>query len=112
MTTKSNQPTPKYQSGKNIQRKSNIDMRKIDNGEIRLSTATLDIKKAMQEARTGKSWTQEDLARECGLPKDVIRNYENGKGIVKQAELAKINRSLGLNLKKPKPTKITTDDYL
>ena len=107
---KGNSTKQKYQAGKNIQNKSDIDMRKIENEEIRLPTSTLDIKKLMQETRTLKGWSQEDLARNCGLPKETIRNYENGKAIVKQSEIAKINRALGIHLKKPKTIQLTKDD--
>lgn len=96
----------KYQSGKNIQNKSDVDMRKIDREEIKLATASLDMKKAIQQARCNKKLTQEDLAKLCCLPKEVIRDYENGKAIVKQAELSKINKALGINLRKPKNIKI------
>jgi ribosome-binding protein aMBF1 (putative translation factor) len=101
----------RYQAGKNIQNKSDINMRKIDNEEIRFATATLDIKKIMQETRSAKGWTQEDLARNCGLPKQIIRDYENGKAIVKQSEIAKINKALGIHIKKPENIKIKSDNY-
>lgn len=100
----------KYQSGKNIQNKSDVDLRKIDNEQIKLATATLEMRKCIQEARKKNNITQEELARRCNLPKDVIRDYENGKAIVKQNELSKINKVLGINLKKPKARKIQSDD--
>jgi ribosome-binding protein aMBF1 (putative translation factor) len=100
----------KYQAGKNTQNKSDVDMRKIENEKIKLATSTLDIKKSMQEARVSKGWTQDDLAKNCNLPKETIRDYENGKAVVKQVEISKINKALGIQLKKPKTIKLTDDD--
>lgn len=97
----------KYQSGKNNQNKSEIDMRKIDNEEIKLPTATVDLRNTIQAARTKLGLNQAELAQKCGLPKEIIRDYENGKAIVKQPELDKISRALGIPLKKPKASKIS-----
>ena len=101
---------PRYQAGKNIQNKSSLDMRKIDNQEIQLPTASLEMRKLIQQTRSNKNWTQEDLAKNCDLRKETIRDYENGKAIVKKCELVKINRALGLNIKKPTPIPIGDDE--
>jgi len=100
----------KFQAGKNSQSRQSINMRKIDNEEIKLPTVPHEMKLAIQAARNAKKWTQEELAKNSQLPKEIIRDYENGKAVVKQDELSKINRALGLNLRKPKPIKVNTDD--
>lgn len=102
-------PERKYYAGKNKQNKSDVNIRKLENEEIKLPTISLEMRKLIQQTRNNKKWTQEDLARNCGLPKEVIRDYENGKAIVKQSELSKINKALGLNLKKPRPVKMNND---
>ena len=95
----------KYNAGKN--RKSNDEsMKKIENEEIKLATSTDEIRKGMIKARTEKKLTQEQLAILCSLPKQTIRDYENGKAIVKLTELQIINKVLGTSLLKPKAIKI------
>lgn len=101
-----NKKKKRYQGDKNIQNKSTVDMRKIDGEKIKLSTTTLEMRKIIQEARVKVGLTQINLAQQCGLPKEVIRDYENGSAVIKQNELDKINRTLNLQLKKPKPKKI------
>lgn len=96
--------------GKYINSKSDIDMRKIEREQIKPAIITLEMRKMIQETRNTKGWTQEDLAKNCGLPRDVIKNYENGKAIVKQFELDKINKVLGLKLKKPKAIKMDPEN--
>lgn len=100
----------KFKGGKNAQTKQDIDMRKLDNEEVKFRTVPHEMKLAIQAARNSKKWTQDELAKNCQLPRETIRDYENGKAIVKQVELSRINKALGLNLKKPKPIKVETDD--
>lgn len=51
-------------------------MRKIDNEEIKLCVLPfLEMRKLVSlglETRNNKKWTQGDLARNCGLPKETI----------------------------------------
>ena len=101
---------PKKNTGKNIQTKNDIDLRKIDKEEIKLAKVTHEMSIAIQQARAAMKLTQEKLSQQCGFSKDVIANYENGKAIVKQHELEKINRVLKIKLKKPKIEKIVTMD--
>lgn len=99
----------KYQASKNVQNKSEIDMRKIDNEEIKLKTAPIDLRKQIQQARTTKKLTRAELAQKCSLSEGIIRDYENGTAIVKSGELAKISKALGVQLKKPKAEKLSSD---
>ncbi|AYV84602.1 MAG: helix-turn-helix protein [Hyperionvirus sp.] len=103
-------PQLKFQSGKNTQKKTDLDLRKVENEEIKLTKMPRELAISMQQARNSKKLTQEKLAQQCGLSKDVIINYENCKAIVKQHELDKINKALGTHLKKPKQQKQVTPD--
>jgi ribosome-binding protein aMBF1 (putative translation factor) len=57
---------------------------------------------AIQKARTAKNFTQSQLDQMCNFPKNTIKNYEQGKAIVKPNELNKLNRILGVKLPRPK----------
>lgn len=85
---------------------SGSDLNKIEAGQIKLQKATPEIRQAMQDARKRLEWDQVKLAQVAGLPKETIKAYENGEAIVKGPELAKINKALGLQLKKPQPIKL------
>lgn len=98
--------------GKNTQTAQNVDMRKIENGEIRLATTNADFARTIQLARTAKKWSQDELNVKCGFPAHTVRNYENANSgvIIQQAHVDTLRRVLGVqDLKKPKNTKITPD---
>lgn len=92
----------KNKNSDNHNAKQNIIMAKIDNEEIKIPTMSNDMCKNIQQARCNKKMSQEDLAKKCNLPKDVIRDYENGKAVPKKSDLIKISRNLGINLQMPK----------
>lgn len=96
----------KVDGGRNLQNKTDIDLRKIDREQIRPAKVTREMSKLIQETRNGLGLDQAKLAQMCGLSKDIIRDYENGKAVVHQMHLSKINRALKLNMKKPKAEKI------
>lgn len=97
-------------AGKNTQSKPGIDLRKIENEEVKLPRITKSISKKITDARVALGWDQTKLATMASLPRETIRDYENGKAIVKQAELNKINRALKISVKRPKLEKMAVDD--
>ena len=97
-------------AAKNTQNKITTDLRKIENEEVKPAHVTKEMGKLMQETRNALGWDQAKLALMASLPKETIRDYENGKAIAKQAEIAKINRALKIKLKKPKAEKLAVDD--
>lgn len=85
-----------------------MSIRALEADDIpQLVTTGLDLGKSISSARVLKKITQEDLARQCNVNISVIRAYENGTAIVESDILNKINRALGITLKKPKKTKAT-----
>lgn len=93
----------KINSGTNKQTKTNINLSKIENESVKLPKATREMSLAMQNGRTEKKLTQKQLAQKCNLKPDIVKGYENGTAIVKQSEVAAINRALGIKLVVPKP---------
>ena len=100
------EPILKHGAGKNHKKNDEASLaRKIENEQIKLPTSTEEIKKGMIKGRSDKKLTQEQLAKLCSLPKQTIRDYENGSGVVKLSELQAINKVLGTTLHKPKAIK-------
>lgn len=96
--------------GKNSQNTQTVDLRKIENEQIRLGTTNAEFARTIQMARTTKKWSQDELNVKCGFPAHTIRNYENqnSKVIVQQSHVDTLRKVLGVHeLKKPKNTKIT-----
>jgi ribosome-binding protein aMBF1 (putative translation factor) len=83
--------------------------RKLDNEQIVLTKSSV-IKNDIQKARHDKNLTQEQVDLQCGFPKGTIKKYENGTAIISSPELQKINKVLGLQLKKPKVSKSKADE--
>jgi ribosome-binding protein aMBF1 (putative translation factor) len=79
-----------------------IDPRKLDEETAKLPTASHDFKVALQQARSSKGLSQDQLNEKLSLPKGTIRDYESGKTILNSQILNKINRILGSSLKVPK----------
>jgi hypothetical protein len=77
------------------------DLRKLEAESVKLVTPTLDMKLEIQRARVAKKMTQDQLDLACSFQKNTTKSYENGTAIVNGATLAKINRALGTNIKKP-----------
>lgn len=86
------------------------DVRKLENESVKLATAPRDMGIAIQQARSAKKLTQDQLDQQCSFPKGTIKSYENGTAIVNGAQLQRINRVLGINLKKPNTKRAPTED--
>lgn len=93
----------KQDSGKNKQKISEINMRKLDEADNPvIHTVSYSLKMELQKARTAKKLTQAELAQKISENVNVVKTYENGTAIPDSKILTKINRVLGCNLKKDK----------
>jgi ribosome-binding protein aMBF1 (putative translation factor) len=99
--------TPKFQPSEQA-----IRDKKIENNEIMLQTSTITLRKQIQQARTAKALTQDQLNAQCNFPKGTVQRYENGSAIVNNAHINKMSRILNVKLSAPKPIKIKNDDQL
>jgi len=79
--------------------------KKLDDGYIP-QTVTKNMARQISEVRNslempdGKSMTQEDLAKACNLPVNIIRDYENGTVIPRPGEISIIASVLKVKLNK------------
>lgn len=96
----------KFMSDKNVQKKTDVNLKLIEEERITLPKATLELGKTIQKGRTEKKLSQEQLAKICGFKKEIIRDYEKGVAIAKKSELDKISKALGIKLNMPKTKKI------
>lgn len=97
--------------GKNVQSQNDVDMRKIERGEIRLATSDRELAQKIQQYRVAKKWSQEELNQKCSFKPHTIRDYESMKATAKQNEIDVMKRVLGVNdLYKPKPIKMKPED--
>lgn len=78
---------------------NNINIDDLEEEIVKLPIATYDIKTALQKARVSKGLTQDQLNEKLSLTKGTIRDYENGKAVLNQNVLNKINRVLGSSIK-------------
>merc|ERR1719240_1790096 len=70
----------------------------LESEDTHVETVSHDIKIAIQKARQTKGWNQKQLANECGIKPDIIRDYENGKAVPDNNIIAKIERVTGVKL--------------
>lgn len=91
----------KQGAAKNTQVTSDISAKKLEENEIghhQTPSRTLAIQ--IQQARTAKKITQEQLNTACNFPKGTVTLYENGKAIINSSELQTMSKHLGVTLKK------------
>jgi len=90
----------KFNGGKN-RTDSEVNVRKLESEEGgHLETVSRDLSLMIQQARLAKKLKQSDLAKQCSLPLDKIKNYENGQAQPNNQELQKMSKVLGVTLKK------------
>lgn len=78
-----------------------VNLQKLENDDdYKLPTVSYNFKMELQKARTAKKLTQAQLAQQCNIPVNTIKDYETGKGIINNNHLNVINRKLGCKLKK------------
>lgn len=97
--------------GKNKQMQSDVDLRKIERGEIRLPTSNRELAQKIQQYRSAKKWTQDEFNRLCAFPANTIKNYENCSAVAQQQQIDVMKRVLGVNdLHKPPTIKLKSDE--
>lgn len=112
--TKPKTPTVARQAvqggGKNIQSQNDVDMKKIERGEIRLPSSDRELAQKIQQYRMTKKLTQDELNFKCSFAPHTIKNYESMKCVAVQAEIDVMKRVLGVSdLRKPKAIKVTPE---
>lgn len=68
-----------------------------------------DFRKLMMQARVAKKITQQELAKSMNLPLPIIRDWESGKKVPTNRQIANLERSLGTKLPRCKKMKIKDD---
>jgi hypothetical protein len=98
--------------GKNTQGGTgDVDMRKIERGEIRLAKSDRELSQKIQQYRLAKNMTQDQLNKACSFKPHTIRGYENMTAIAVQTEIDTMKRVLGVSdLRKPKAIKLESED--
>eukprot|EP00128_Syssomonas_multiformis_P013113 Colp12_sorted_trinity150504_noHs@977 len=93
--------TKKFTAGSNKQHTIDKDTAKLDRETEELSheRVSLDVAKAMMQARLDKKMTQKDLATKINEKPQIIAEYESGKAIPNNQILGKIERALGVKLR-------------
>lgn len=92
----------KFTAGSNKAAKGNdLNAAKLDREteELTHKLVSVDIGRAMINARKEKNLTQKDLAQRVNEKPQVITEYENGKAIPNQALLSKMEKVLGVKLR-------------
>ena len=67
--------------------------------------APINFKKEMMQARVAKKKTQKELASSMNLPLTMISDWESGKKVPTNQQIAKIERALGIKLPRCKKIK-------
>ena len=65
----------------------------------RLPEVGLSLARRIQQARTGKSLTQAQLAQQINVKPVIINDYEQGKGVPDNTVISKLERALGVKLR-------------
>lgn len=73
-----------------------------EDGNFQKQKTDFAFKKALQQARLNKKMGQGDLAKVLNKKANVITEYESGKSIPTNGEVAKLERALGVKLPRPK----------
>lgn len=99
----------KFGGNKNVQETSTTGIassKKIENEEVAIPFSTVELGKQIQTARLKKKITQSELDKKCNLPVNTTQKYENGTAIVNSAQLQKMSKILGVQIKAPKKQKL------
>ena len=76
-----------------------MSARKLEESEeTKHAKVDKSLSKAIMQARTGKKWTQKQLATAVNEKPQIIGEYESGKAIPNGALITKIERALGCKL--------------
>lgn len=100
-TSRDYQVTTTKTSSKSSISPSAIKGQNADSEDYKPLSITKEMASQIQKARVKKGWNQEQLARVCCIPKTVVSEYEQGKGVYNREYLNPICKHLNINLKKP-----------
>lgn len=70
--------------------------KKAENDELKHKQITVEMRKAIQQARAAKGFTQKELAQKCGFTPKILNEIESGKAIYNANHLNKIKKQLGV----------------
>jgi len=87
-------------AGKNTQASTYTAKNLADDDVPKVEHVSHSLSVQIQQARAAKKMTQKELAQKINEKIDVVRDYENGKAIPNGAVLNKMNKALGVVLKK------------
>ena len=77
--------------------------KKLESDELIIpKKINLNLKKAIQTARTSKKISQKEFASKLGVPVQTITQYENGKAIPNNAFISKMEKILNVKLPRVK----------
>ena len=91
----------KHGAGTNANRGANMNAKKLEEDSENLSHAKVstELKKMIQQARLAKKMTQAQLATAINEKPAIVTEYENGKAILNNQVLGKLERALGVKLR-------------
>ena len=100
-----NNPTTrqKTEQSKEVQK---VISNKQFNPETTKLEAPKNLGKEIAQARTSKGLNQDTLAKQTGLSKQIINKWEANKEIPTNAEIAKLEKCLGIKLPRCKKIKV------
>ncbi|KAL3535765.1 hypothetical protein ACH5RR_004226 [Cinchona calisaya] len=91
-------------SNKKTSASTAVNARKLDEAEepAALDRVSTEVRQAIQKARIDKKMSQAELAKQINERPQVVQEYENGKAVPNQAILAKMEKVLGVKLRRLK----------
>ncbi|XWS30045.1 hypothetical protein CRYUN_Cryun24cG0084300 [Craigia yunnanensis] len=83
---------------------TSLNTRKLDDETENLAheRVSTDLKKNIMQARMDKKLTQSQLAQMINEKPQIIQEYESGKAIPNQQVISKLERALGVKLRRKK----------
>jgi ribosome-binding protein aMBF1 (putative translation factor) len=69
-----------------------------EGSEFNVAKAPTALKTAIQQGRAARGMSQDALASQLGVPKKLVQDYENGKGVPNNAFIVRIERVLKCKL--------------
>lgn len=97
------QTIKKFDAGSNKKHgATDLNVKKLDEAAepAALERVSVEVRQAIQKARITKKMSQAELAKQINERPQVVQEYENGKAVPNQAVLAKMERVLGVKLRR------------
>ena len=82
-------------SNKPVSKEKKLD-KQIEEGKLKHTVISNELKISIQKARSTKNLTQKQLANLCNLPVSVINDIETGKAKYNHVQINKIKRVLNI----------------